>query len=64
MTRWYSHEDQVVAFGRDLLAGNVISSTTGLLEYFEKPWHWQPEHDWWETHGRTDNPNDWTEYDR
>ena len=64
MTRWYSHEDQVVAFGRDLVTADVISTTTGLLEYFEKPHAWNREHDWWETHGRTDNPDDWTNYDR
>ena len=64
MTHWYSREDEVVAFGRDLLRSGVIITTTGLQEYYEKPHAWQPEHDWWEQHGRTDNPDDWAGYDR
>ena len=56
---WYRDQEEVVAFARDMIAAGVLEGSSGVLEYFEKPFGWQREHDWWENNGRTDDPDLW-----
>ncbi len=70
---WYESDDEVYNLGRDMLkAGMFEQQETGvfgpstsseaenLLEYFNKPYHWNKEHAWWVA---TEWPDDWTTWD-
>ena len=56
---WYRDQEEVVAFARDMIAAGVLQGSTGVLEYFEKPYAWTREWEWWMSHGRTDDPDEW-----
>lgn len=57
--QWALDWAEVKAFAHDLHRVGVISDSSGLLEYFDKPQGWSREHEWWETHGRSDDPDVW-----
>jgi len=72
LNAWYSSSDEVVRFGRDLLHGGMFDmfdvpiSSPGareaayrLLNYFEKPWHWDREHAWWVANDWPDDVESW-----
>lgn len=58
---WTASDDEVVAFARDMVAADFIDTVDGLLEFFEKPWHWDREHAWWVANGR---PDTWEMWDK
>jgi hypothetical protein len=59
--KWVESSDEVWSFARDMVTAGFIrdDDVTGLLEYFEKPWHWSEEHDWWVKMGRPDDAATW-----
>lgn len=34
-------------FARILQSALMLGTADDVIEYFEKPWHWQPEYDIW-----------------
>ena len=56
---WTASDDEVVAFARDMVAADFITTADGLQEYYEKPWHWNREHEWWVANDRPDNWETW-----
>lgn len=65
---WYESSDTVVALASDMLragcfdpvnAGYGSSEAENMLTYFEKPWHYTPEHTWWVVNGQTDSGELW-----
>ena len=58
---WYRDQEEVVAFARDMIAAGVLQGSSGVLEYFEKPYGWGREHDWWEENNRTDDRDLWAQ---
>ena len=70
MNAWYGSSDVVVRFGRDLLNSGHLDTYAGsdgydradaLLDYFEKPHHWNKEHAWWVAN---EWPDDWETWER
>jgi hypothetical protein len=54
---WYENHATLVAFGR------VMTKVDGwgaeeVLDYFEEPWKWEPEHTDWSHRGRPHGPED------
>ena len=43
---WYEDRDEVVSFARYFWEGtyNAIGTTGEILDYFEKPWHFDEEY--------------------
>ena len=58
---WIASADEIWAFARDMVSAQFIDSAEGLLDYFEKPWHWEREHAWWVANGR---PDSWAVWDK
>ncbi len=62
---WFASSDEVVRFGRDLLHnGRFASEERGgeadnLLNYFDKPHHWNQEHAWWVANDWPDDAESW-----
>jgi hypothetical protein len=56
---WISSSDEVTRFARDMVEANYITTIDGLLDYFEKPWHWDREHKWWVAAEWPDTPEAW-----
>ena len=57
---WIASSDEVWAFARDMVSAHFIDTAEGLLDYFEKPWHWEREHAWWVAN---DRPDSWAVWD-
>ena len=60
---WANRQEEVIAFGRDLVTAGIFRTADQVQEYYEKPWGWDPEHAWWEAHGRPDSQMIWDDYD-
>jgi len=61
---WYASNEEVHNLGAAMLrAGMFRHDTTPeaelLLEYFDKPWHWDKEHAWWVANDWTDDEDEW-----
>lgn len=65
---WYASTDEVQRLGRDLLHGGMFDTDTmyddygkaeRLLDYFDKPHHWDKAHAWWVANDWTDDPATW-----
>jgi hypothetical protein len=41
---WYADPDQVLQFARVLVRADHLDSIDHVLDYFEKPYNWDPEH--------------------
>lgn len=58
---WVDSYDEVVAFARDMVAGLFLHTAEDVIEYLDKPWHWEREHAWWVANAR---PDSWEEWER
>ena len=58
---WTHDRTQVVNLARDLVKVGVLSDAETVLEYFDEPFNWNREHEWWMAHACTDNPDQWAE---
>lgn len=47
---WHNDPDEVHAYASFLFLGST--SVKDVLDYFEKPWKWDPEHEEWVAGGR------------
>ena len=56
---WVTSEDEVWELGNDMVSAGIITTLEGLLGYFEKPWRWDLEHEWWVANGRPDSGGIW-----
>ena len=56
---WTNSEDEVLAFARDMVTVDFITTIENLLDFFEKPWKWDREHAWWVANGRPDTGEAW-----
>ena len=56
---WYASTDEVNRLGRDLVAGGMLTTTTDVLAFFDKPWHWDAEHAWWVANEWPDDQATW-----
>jgi len=43
---WSDDRDEVVAFARFYWLGSLVSARE-LIDYFDKPWHWDNEYQGW-----------------
>jgi len=75
LNAWYTSNDEVLRFGRDLLDGGMFDADSGtydrfgfdverttasnLLNFFEKPHHWDREHAWWVANDWPDDVKSW-----
>ncbi len=69
--KWYASTEEVWSFGRDMVKAGQFDApanitehrareaASNLLDYFEKPWHWEREHAWWVASGRPDHEAAW-----
>lgn len=48
---WYADARQVLAFAHVLNDADRLDTIDHVLDYFEKPWDWDPEHAKWVEHG-------------
>ena len=58
---WVDDYEEVVAFGRDMVAAIFLVGIDSLQEYYEKPWGWHREHEWWVAN---DRPDTWEVWDK
>ncbi len=58
---WVNDDEEVVAFARDMIAAIFIVGIDELQEYYESPWKWHPEHEWWVAN---DRPDGWEMWDK
>ena len=65
---WYASTDEVNRMARDMLLGDMFyaDDTTeprgvahNMLEFFDKPWHWDREHAWWVANEWPDDAESW-----
>jgi len=69
LNAWYASSDEVVRFGRDLLHSGYLEThnaiddewdrADALLQYFEKPHHWNRVHAWWDANEWPDDAASW-----
>jgi hypothetical protein len=64
MSEWTQDLAEVVVFGHVLVDTNQLDIARDVLDYFEKPHKWQPEHELWEEAGRPHGASDkgWDEF--
>lgn len=65
---WYASVDEVQRFGRDLLVSGYLEDhrtsadydrADALLDYFDKPHHWNKQHAWWVANSWADDWEMW-----
>jgi len=70
LNAWYTSNDEVVRFGRALMEGGTFDAlrpnrtdqytmADNLLDYFNKPYHWNAEHAWWVANDWPDDAESW-----
>ena len=58
---WAQDKDTVDALASAMVYVDYITDASILLDYFEKPYNWHREHDWWEENNRTDDRDLWAQ---
>lgn len=61
-TTWYADHSTLVGFAHILTAADKFPATTDVIDYFDKPWKWDPDHALWAAAGRPapdTDPNRW-----
>lgn len=56
---WSKDYENVLALARDMVRAGWLTDADAVLEYFEKPWHWTNEYNWWQAAGRPDTRDAW-----
>ena len=56
---WIDNQEEVTAFARDMVTAIFLHTAEDVIEFLEKPWHWQAEHDWWLANDRPDTWEAW-----
>ena len=68
-TPWHRSRHEVWQFARDMhkagmfgVCDDVCDPADLMLDYFQTPWAWNKEHQWWEDNGRPDDFVTWDRY--
>jgi len=69
LNAWYTSNDEVNRLARDLLVSedfenlsdptDPVSLANIVLDYFNKPYHWNAEHAWWVANDWPDDAESW-----
>lgn len=49
-SRWFDSYDNVLSLANALVNDCYISTVEDLLRFFEKPWNWEHEWEWFAQH--------------
>ena len=64
-TEWWEDRSYVTEFGRLLYEADILDIAPLIMDYFEKPWKWTPEHEAWVALDRpTPEGGDWDRFIR
>jgi hypothetical protein len=62
---WYASTDEVNRMARDMNTAGVFynpnpqQAIDSVLEFMDKPWHWDREHAWWVANEWPDDYDSW-----
>ena len=71
LNAWYGSTDEVNRMARDMVRGGMFDghgsfgdgdardTAYNLLDFLEKPWHWNAEHAWWVANDWPDDVASW-----
>ncbi|MBC7299461.1 hypothetical protein [Nocardia salmonicida] len=57
-TTWYADHSTLVGFAHILTAADWLTTTTDVIDYFDKPWKWGEQHAQWAAAGRPEPDTD------
>ena len=66
---WYASTDEVNRMAHDMLEGGLFDTelsredshavADNLMDFMDKPWHWDREHTWWVANEWPDDAESW-----